>query len=634
MVPVMPMSPNLCDRLIVILTMPEPPCKNSTKIYKTNQAQQQIKSGFQGWRATMAGLAGSIYTIRSALSAAGSITNIVDEYTLTTAKLNLINDGLQTTAQLQTNIFRAAQASRGSYTDMAAAVSKLGMLAGDAFASNVETTKFTELMQKSFMLGGASTAEQQSGMYQLTQAMAAGKLQGDEFRSIMENAPLLAQAIADFTGKSKGELKELSSEGLITADIIKGALFAMSDEINEQFESLPQTFGSVMQSMKNQMLMGSQGIVNQLAAIADSDSFAALATSAVQAANKVVGVLGWVIRHIRGISTALGTGLSFWAAYKIGTGVATVALTLFSGAAQLGIAKTGGMGAALVGYSGSAIGATGATTGLSGAVHSLNAAMAANPIGMVAMALSALVGIIGASALAYRTAAQAATEAANANLLYFQSLGIVNGLPQDAKISSLEKNASKTLGGLPALRGAGKRTNTHYRESMTAISGLEKGKNAMADWLQSADDAALKSMLSYVSGKSTKGPVDLKSWGLADADKGSLIEIVRAAKLQRDIDNFDTGISGIPDVPDVGTVAQVDKINTDINIADESLKYLVDGVTRQYVNKINLQTVQPNISVEFSGPIKETADVNGISERIIAEAMEKMQSSTDLAYNG
>ncbi|MFC6546463.1 tape measure protein [Cohnella cellulosilytica] len=118
--------------------------------------------------------------------------------------------------------FSAAKRARGSYEDMAGVIGRMGTLAGDAFRSNDELIAFSELMQKSFRVGGSGTMEQQAGMYQLSQAMAAGKLQGDEFRSIMENAPMLAQAIAKFTEKSKGELKQMSAEGTITADIIKG----------------------------------------------------------------------------------------------------------------------------------------------------------------------------------------------------------------------------------------------------------------------------------------------------------------------------------------------------------------------------------------------------------------------------
>jgi len=598
---------------------------------RVNQTQQQTHNGFKGWRATFAGIAGSIYTIKAAFSAAGSVTNIVDEYTLTTAKLNLINDGLQTTAQLQNNIFKAAQASRGSYSDMAASVSKLGLLAGDAFNGNAETTKFAELMQKSFVLGGASTQEQQSGMYQLTQAMAAGKLQGDEFRSIMENAPLLAQAIADFTGKSKGELKEMSAEGVITADVIKGALFSASDDINSQFETLPRTFGSVMQSMKNQMLMGSQGIVQQLGQIADSAQFQTFANGLVTAATKVVGALGWIINHARGVGIALSLVISLWASFKIATTIAAVTMTLFSGAAQLGFVRTTGLAASLVGYTGTSLSAAGGTTTLTGAVTALNGAMAMNPIGAVVFALSTLIGLLSTAAIAYKTTAEATNAATSANLAYFESLGIIGGLPQDEKISQLDSylqdRLANTSSGIAAGRRASQQSAADNLQSQ--IDALENAKNSMVDWLQNSSDDALGSLLSYLQGKSSTSPIDLADWGLTEDDKSELTKIVKAAQLQRTMDNFNLDDF---DIPDIGTVDEVNKINSDIDISDESLKYLVDGVTRQYVNNINLQTVQPNINVEFTGNIGSPEDLDGVAERLLADMQEKMFASTDLAY--
>jgi tape measure domain-containing protein len=176
-----------------------------------------------------------------------SAVHAADTFVSTQARLNLIVDEGQTVDQLQNNIFAAAQRARGDFITMAASASKLGSLAGDAFSNTDEIVAFAETMQKAFKISGSSIMEQQAGMYQLTQAMAAGRLQGDEFRSIMENAPMLAQAIARFTGKSMGELKEMSAEGTITADIIKGALFAAADDINKKFESMPKTFGDVWQ---------------------------------------------------------------------------------------------------------------------------------------------------------------------------------------------------------------------------------------------------------------------------------------------------------------------------------------------------------------------------------------------------
>ncbi|HBH3610670.1 TPA: tape measure protein [Clostridioides difficile] len=184
-----------------------------------------------------------------------SITKAADTIASTKARLNLMNDGLQTTEQLNKMIYLSAQSARASYADTAAQVAKLGILAGDAFGSSAEVIKFTELMNKAFVIGGTSANEASAAMYQLTQAMGAGKLQGDEFRSIMENAPLLAAKIADAMGKTKDQLKELSSSGAITADVIRNALFKASNEIEKKFASMPITFSQALTMMKNDAYM-------------------------------------------------------------------------------------------------------------------------------------------------------------------------------------------------------------------------------------------------------------------------------------------------------------------------------------------------------------------------------------------
>ncbi|EQF29363.1 tape measure protein, partial [Clostridioides difficile] len=184
-----------------------------------------------------------------------SITRAADTIASTKARLNLMNDGLQTTEQLNKMIYLSAQSARASYADTAAQVSKLGILAGDAFGSSAEVVKFAELMNKSFVIGGTSASEASAAMYQLTQAMAAGKLQGDEFRSIMENAPLLAEKIAQSMGKGKEALKDLSRTGAITADVVRNALFKASAEIEKKFESMPITFSQALVMMKNDAYM-------------------------------------------------------------------------------------------------------------------------------------------------------------------------------------------------------------------------------------------------------------------------------------------------------------------------------------------------------------------------------------------
>ncbi len=217
--------------------------------------------------------------------------DIADTYINTRSRLDNMNDGLQTTAKLQDNIFIAAERSRGSYMEMQKAVAKLGQMAGDSFGSSQEIVDFSELLQKSFKVGGASISEQASGMLQLSQAMSSGILQGDEFRSISENAPMITKAIADYMGVTKGELKKLSSEGQITSDIIKAAMFSAADDINKKFESMPKTWGDITNHLKNQALKSLEPVIEKFSELINSPMFSAFITFIVGGLNIIAGAL-------------------------------------------------------------------------------------------------------------------------------------------------------------------------------------------------------------------------------------------------------------------------------------------------------------------------------------------------------
>lgn len=280
--------------------------------------QEEIQQGFAKWQTAIITFNQSLQLIKTIAGGIGKVMNFSDSITLSSARLGLINDGLQTTEELQNKIFKAAERSRGSYNDLAKSVSKLGLLAPDAFKSNDEMIAFSEMMQKSFKVSGAAPQEISSATYQLTQAMAAGKLQGDEFRSITENAPMLADAIAKYMGKSKGELKKLSREGLITADIIKAAMFSAADDINAQYENMPRTFADVTQSIKNTAQLEFQGVANKISDILNNDKVIALldkieigirmvADVVEWAIDKIAIGAGWVYDHLDLILLLLGT---------------------------------------------------------------------------------------------------------------------------------------------------------------------------------------------------------------------------------------------------------------------------------------------------------------------------------------
>lgn len=269
--------------------------------------------------------------------------NLSDTMTQNTARLNLMNDGNQSTEELQKMIYQSAQSSRGNFLDVSQIVSKLGILAPNAFKSNQEAILFSELMAKSFKIGGASQQEQSAGMYQLTQALASGRLQGDEFRSIMENAPILAQAISKSLGVSIGTLREMSSEGKITADVVKNAMFTASQDINKQFESIPMTFTDIVTQIKNTAIQGFQPIAKQINSILNSDRMKEFINSSVILIGKLTSVLSSSINLIAGVGAVvydnwsliapiLGTVVAGITAYNVALGVIAVKTAIVKGA--------------------------------------------------------------------------------------------------------------------------------------------------------------------------------------------------------------------------------------------------------------------------------------------------------------
>lgn len=218
-------------------------------------------------------LMGTLRRIGAAVIGSQIVKGVVgmsDELTQTTARLNLMNDGLQTTKELQDMIYQSAMRSRGAYADTAAAVSKMGLLAGDAFANNEEVIAFVEQLNKQFKIAGTSADGQVAAMLQLTQAMGAGVLRGEELNSVFEQAPTIIQAITDYLGITTGELRDLAAEGQITADIVKNAMFAAADETNARFESIPMTWSDVWTQAGNIATMALQPLLNGINWIANN----------------------------------------------------------------------------------------------------------------------------------------------------------------------------------------------------------------------------------------------------------------------------------------------------------------------------------------------------------------------------
>ena len=351
-------------------------------------------------------------------------TQTADELTSIRSRINLINDGSQTTAQIMEKVYDAAQRSRGSYTDMADSVAKLNMLAKDAFSSNDEAIAFVEQLNKQFKISGASVQEASAAMYQLTQAMAAGKLQGDEFHSIMENAPLLAQSIANEMGLTVGQLKEMSSQGLITSDIIKEALFNSAEETNAKFAEIPMTFAEVGQSIQNELIQAFQPVLEQISSIPQSGEFQALSEGVVVAirgmavaAQGSIGLIQAAFAGLRiAISTITQTVSSFGSLFittmpRVSAAVlaVVVAFTTYRAAVALCNAQTAALTVKVVALRVAEVASATATKVHAAAMAVLRAAMAGTSI--VTAALTAILFGVRGAYIAVRSGALAAAAA-------------------------------------------------------------------------------------------------------------------------------------------------------------------------------------------------------------------------------
>ena len=211
-----------------------------------------------------AGLESKLKNIAAAyigVRSAKSIMGLADTMTTTKARLDLMNDGLQTTAELQDKIMKSANRSRASYQTTADAVSKMGLMASDAFSSNDELIQFSELINKQFTIAGTTAEGIDAAMLQLTQAMGSGVLRGEEFNSVFEQAPTIMQSIANYLNVPIGALRDMAKEGKITAETVKNAMLASADDINGKFNSMPMTFAQIWELAKNAMLSAFRPVI-------------------------------------------------------------------------------------------------------------------------------------------------------------------------------------------------------------------------------------------------------------------------------------------------------------------------------------------------------------------------------------
>lgn len=293
-------------------------------IQRNEQNQENFNDEVRKGSGAMDGLTDSIMGMVGAYASFQGVKKLValsDTYVQTTARLNMINDGLQTTDELQAKIFASAQRARASYTDVADTVAKLSLNAGDAFGSNDETILFAENLNKLFAVAGTEQASIASASLQLTQALGSGVLRGEEFNAVFEAAPNIMQTVADYMDVPIGKLRGMAAEGQITADIVKNALLGATNDINAQFESMPMTWGQVWTGVMNRLYMASQPILELISLLAQNWSVlepiviglataVGLYTAALVTYNTVKGISA-LMESVHAAALMMSTGETF-----------------------------------------------------------------------------------------------------------------------------------------------------------------------------------------------------------------------------------------------------------------------------------------------------------------------------------
>jgi tape measure domain-containing protein len=370
------------------------------EIRQAGAAQDSLNQEIHEGSSAADGLLGKIGGIVAAylgIQSAGNVLGLSDAASQTSARLALINDQLQTTDELERMIFDSAERSRASYMDTANIVARVGANAGDAFGSTAEMVSFAEQLNKKFKIAGASSEEMSSALLQLTQGLGSGVLRGEELNAVFESAPNIIQSIADYLEVPIGTIRDMASEGMITADIVKNAMFSAAEETNAAFENLPLTFTDIWTSFKNQAFWAFQTVLEKLNEVANNDKF----QSAVDGVVNTLYVLAAVSIYALDVMTSLGSSMyDNWSFIEPIIWSVTAALTAY-GVGLLAIRVASIATTIWTGLQALAMGLLTATTwanvtatfAVTGAIWGLNSALYANPIFWVVMAVIALIAV-------------------------------------------------------------------------------------------------------------------------------------------------------------------------------------------------------------------------------------------------
>lgn len=575
----------------------------SGQVDNFNRKQQQAQKEAKG----VANVWGSVKKyIGSALAAISvqKIIDLADTMTTTRARIDLMNDGLQTTDELQSMIMASANRSRAAYQTTADAVSKMGIMAKDAFGNNAELIQFTELINKQFTIAGTSAAGVDAAMLQLTQAMSSGVLRGEELNSIFEQAPTIIQTIADYLGVPIGQIRAMAAEGQITSTIVKNAMLSSADEINAKFNAMPMTFAQVWTLAKNIALEAFGPVIQAIGAGAQ-----------------------WIYENWSTIAPIFWGLAGAAIAYAVALGIQTAATWIANGAAKAFF-----------------------VTLLSNPLFWIALA-----VGVVIAALYKMIQAVGGVKNAWEICKAALVVAWTAlkvaffavynwiaNLidklkLCWQKAGTaIANFMGDMKVSVLTVLQNMINGAIGIINdfisllnkipGVNISLIEQVTFATTAAAENEAAKQARADALNQyeADIKAAQAErdATYSAAKQE----------LADAT-AQLSETYANARAEAAQANSDAGVSDWNtdqyDVGNVDSVGSVGSIESDVNIADEDLKFLRDVAEMRYVQ--NFVTLTPTVAVDAQ--ISEKVDVDEVVTKIEKKLEDEFTAAAEGVYN-